>query len=114
MTSVKRTMPLIAIIILACVLLIFTVRDIIYEQQLLELIDFILKRDMLPRILLMYAILIIFAIVLIYSYATKKSEIVSLYGRICEEPLGRKMRHFKCPKCKAIFTIKKSKFNNFF
>jgi hypothetical protein len=94
------------------VLFIFTVRDIIYEQQLLELIDFILQRDMLPRILLMYAILTIFAIVLIYSYATKKSEIVSLYGRIFEEPLGRKMRHFKCPNCNAIFTIKKSKFDN--
>jgi len=109
MTSVKRTMPIIAIIILACILLIFTVRDLLYEKELLDLIDFILKKDMLQRILIMYIILIIFAIVLIYLHATKKSEIVSLYGSIFEEPLGRKMRHFKCPNCNVVFTIKKSK-----
>jgi len=112
MTSLKRMVPLIAIIILACVLFIFTVRDLIYEKQLLELIDFILKRDMLQRILIMYIILTVFAIVLIYSYATKKSEIVSIYGKIFEKPLEQKMRHFKCPNCNAIFTIKKSKVKN--
>ena len=112
MTSVKRMMPIIAIIILAIVLLIFTVRDLIYEKELIDLIDFILTRVMLQRILILYIILAIFVIVLIYTRATKKSEIVSLYGRIFEEPLERKTRHFKCPNCNVIFTIKKSKLNN--
>lgn len=109
MTSVKRIMPIIAIIILAFVLLIFTVRDLLYEKELLDLIDFILERVMLQRILILYVILVIFAIVLIYTRATKKSEIVSLYGRIFEEPLGKKTRNFKCPNCNVIFSIKKSK-----
>ena len=111
MTSVKSKMPLVALILLTCVVLFFTLRDIIFEKQLLQLLDFIFKRQMLQRILILYSILIIFAIVLIFSRTTKKSEAVSRYGRKFGMPLERKLHYFRCPNCDGIFTIKESKFN---
>ena len=109
MTSVKSILPWIAIILLTCVVLFFTLRDIIYEKQLLQLLDYTFKRQMLQRIIILYGILAIFTIVLIFSRLTKKFEAVSRSGRKFERSLKSKLHHFKCPNCNGIFTIKKSK-----
>jgi len=111
MPSLKSRIPLIAIIILTGVVLFFTLRDILYEKQLLQLLDFISEKQMLQRIIILYVILIIFVIVLTSSRITKKFETVLRSRRIFEVLLKDKLHHFKCPNCNEIFTIKKSKIN---
>lgn len=109
MSYIRSKIPLIAIIILSLIILFFTARDLFYEKQLFQLYKYILARQMLQRILMLYLILIIFIIVLIYSYTTKKSSIMSLYGEIFEESPEGNLRYYKCPNCNEIFTIKKTK-----
>ena len=109
MTSFKSKIPMVAMIILICLVFFFTLWDVVYEKQLIELFNFILKRQLLQKIVILYSILIIFAIVLIYSRMAKKSWAVLYRGRIFDESLEDKLRHFKCPNCNRIFTIKKTK-----
>lgn len=112
MISIKSKIPLVALILLACVVLFLTLWDIIYGKQLLQLLEFIFERQMLLRMLILYGILTIFAIVTIFSRMAKKSEAVSRSERKFEKSLESKLHHFKCPKCNEIFMIKKSKGND--
>jgi len=109
MISIKNKVPLIIIIILLLVLLIFTLWDIFYENQLLQLFDFILERQILLRTLILYGILIIITVIIIFSQMKKKFETISRSGRIFERSLGRNLHYFKCPKCNEIIAIKKLK-----
>jgi len=113
MSSIKSKIPLISIIILTLIVLFFTVRDLFYEKQLVQLYEYVIARQMLQRILLLYLILIIFIIILIYSQITKKSNIMSLYGEIFEESPEGNLRYYKCPNCNGIFTVKNSKANKY-
>ena len=112
MTFIKRKITIIAIIILICVLLFFTLWDIIYEQQLIQLLDFIFEREILQRILILYIIFTIFLIVLILLQTSKKFEDVLQSRRIFEKLLQDKLYYFKCPKCNEVFTINKSREND--
>jgi len=112
MSSIKRKTSLIVLIILIIIVVFFTLRDIVYEKQLIELLDFIIERQLLLRTLVLYGILIIFVVVLIFSQMTKKSEVVLYYEKIFKKLLGNKLQHFKCPKCNEFFTVKKLKGNN--
>lgn len=109
MSSIKNKIPIIAILILISIVLIFTVRDLLYEKQLVNLFEFIINRQMLTRILLLYSILLVFIIILIYSYMTRRSGIMSLYGDLFESSTEGNLRYFKCPNCNGIFTIKNSR-----
>ncbi len=111
MTSIKSKIPFIAIIILICLVFFFTLWDIIYEEQLLQLLNFIFKRQMLQKLLILYSILTIFVIVLIFSQMAKKSETILHYRGKFEKSLKSNTRRFKCPNCNRIFTIKKSEGN---
>lgn len=112
MTSIKSKIPLVAMIILIFLVLFFTLWDIVYEKQLFQLFDFIIKRQMLQKIIILYSIFVIFAIILIYSQMAKKSVAFLRSGRLFEKSLNSKLRHFKCPNCNRIFTIKKTKVSN--
>lgn len=97
MTSVKNKISLVAIILLAFVVIFFTLWDTIYKKQMLQ------------RILILYDILIIFAIVLIVSRMTKKSDVISRFRKKIEKSPENKLHYFRCPNCNGVFTIKGSK-----
>ena len=109
MTSIKNKIPLIVFIILTCVILFFTILDIMYEKQLLHLSNFISEEQILQRLLMLYGIFAVFTIVLIFSQMTKKHKAVLRSRMTFEKSLERKLHHFKCPKCNEILTVKKSK-----
>lgn len=109
MAMIKDKIPLIALIIIICVVLFFTLWDVLYGEQLAQLFDHILKRPMLQRILLLYIISIIFAIILIFSLTIKKYQIILRSRRTFKQTPESKLNHFKCPKCNEIFSIKKLK-----
>lgn len=109
MTSIKNKIPLIALIILICVLLFFTLWDIAYGNQLFYLYNYIVERQMLQRILILYIISIIFTVILIFSLTIKKYKTILRSRRTFEKSLESKLLHFKCPKCNEIFSIQKFK-----
>ena len=111
MISIKNKKLLFVIIILILVVLFFTVWDIFYDEQLVQLFDFISERQMLQRMLILYAILAIFTILVIYLQTKKKYVTTSRSRRIFEKSAGNKSTHFICPKCNEIFMIKKLKSN---
>lgn len=96
MTSIKSKMPLVAIILLICVVIFFTVWNITYEKQMLQ------------RILILYDILIIFVIVLVVSRIVKSRAVFRSGIKFGKSP-GSKLHYFRCPNCNGIFTIKESK-----
>ena len=100
MIVAKSKLPFIAIILLACVVLFFSLWSIIYEDQWLQ------------SILALYGILIILAVVLVFISSKKKSTDLKHVVNEFEKTLEGKLHHFKCPNCNGIFAIKKSKRNN--
>ena len=98
--NVHRTMLFITIIIVSIIVLIASVYDILYEEDLLQII------------LALYAILIISTILLLIITPTKKSNTDKDMIQEFEKTLKGKLYHFKCPNCGGIFAIKKSKQNN--
>ena len=111
MMSIKNKVPLLATIILIVIVIFFTLFDVLYEKQFVQLLEFILERQMLQRILILYVILIIFTIIIIFSSTKKKYEAISRSERIFDKSIGDNFQPFKCPKCNEIFTIKKLKSN---
>jgi predicted RNA-binding Zn-ribbon protein involved in translation (DUF1610 family) len=95
----RRTLPFIGIIILAFIVLIFSIWDIVYHEQWLE------------RIVALYGILIILTLLFLVS-KEKKTPVVKKNVDEFEKSLKGKLHHFKCPSCGGIFAIKKSKHNN--
>ena len=99
MTSVRSKLPFVAMILLACVVLILSLWDIIYERQWIQ------------GILALYGILAILTIVLLFLRTQKKSTDANAVKEF-EKTLEGKLYHFKCPNCNGIFAVKKSKRNN--
>jgi len=100
MTVAQSKLPFIAIILLACVVLFFSLWSVIYEDQWFQ------------SILALYGILIILAVVLVFLSSKKKSTDFKHVVKEFEKTLEGKLHHFKCPNCNGIFAIKKSKRNN--
>jgi len=111
MPRIKGRIYLISLIILIIIVIFFTALDIIYEEQIIHLLNYIYNRPLLSRILVLYIILLVFIIVLFFSQMTKKSNAVSYYERLLKMLIGEKLQHFKCPKCKEYFTFKNLKIN---
>lgn len=111
MLSFKSKIPLFTIIILLLLVIFFTLWDIIYDEQFIQLFDFISDRQMLVRLIILYCILTIFIIIVVFSQTKKKYDSISRTRRIYEKIIGHKYYQFKCPKCKEIITIKKLKNN---
>ena len=111
MISIKSKIPLFAIFILICIVLFFTIWDIFYDEQFIQLFDYISERQMLLRLIILYCILTIFTIIVIATQTKKKYETISRSRKIFEKIIGNKLYQFKCPKCNEIFTIKKLKSN---
>ncbi|MCK5112201.1 MAG: hypothetical protein KAQ84_01545, partial [Thermoplasmatales archaeon] len=100
MTATQSKLPFVAIVLLACVVLFFSLWSIIYEDQWLQ------------SILALYGILIILSVVLVSLSSKKKSTEFKHAIKEFEKTLEGKLYHFKCPSCSGIFAIKKSKRNN--
>jgi transcription elongation factor Elf1 len=105
MKSVKDNINLIIIILLTSIVIFLTLWDVIYGGQLLKLFDFIIKRQHLQRLLMLYSILIIIILV-IYSRTSIRTKAIPHYGKKYNEPFENKSYHFKCPNCNGAFTIK--------
>ena len=111
MISIKNKIPLLAIIILIFIVIFFTIWDIFYDEQFIQLFDFLSERQLLLRVIILYCILAIFIIIVIYTQTKKKYATISKSRRLFDRLIGSKFYQFKCPKCKEIFTIKKLKSN---
>jgi len=85
--------------IIGLIILIFSVFDIIYNQNLIL------------GTFLAYALIFVIIIVLIY-YNLQKKDIVPISIKEFEKRLEGGLLHFKCPTCYGFFAIKKSKRNN--
>ena len=94
----RENLPFIGIVIFACIVFVFSIWDIIYNEQWLE------------RIIALYCILIILCLLFVISKKRKPAEkkVVDEF----EKSLKGRLQHFKCPSCGGIFAIKKSKHNN--
>ncbi len=95
----RRTIPFIAIIIFAFLVFLFSLWDIIYQEQWLE------------RILALYAILILLTFLFLVSREKKKTHAQKNVDEF-EKTLEGKLQHFKCPSCDGVFAIKKSSQDN--
>lgn len=100
MTATQSKLLIVAIILLACVVFLFSLWSIIYKDQWLQ------------SILALYGILIILAVVLVFLISKKKSTDFKRAVEEFEKTLEGKLYHFKCPSCNGIFAIKKSKRDN--
>ena len=99
MRSSRTTLSFIGLIILGFLVLLFSLWDILYNEQWLE------------RIIALYGILIIITVLFLVSTMKKKPAKIIPVDNF-EKSLKGPLRHFKCPSCGGIFAIKKSKQNN--
>ncbi|HER45552.1 MAG TPA: hypothetical protein ENO12_01905 [Thermoplasmatales archaeon] len=95
----RRNLPFLGIIIFAFLVLIFSLWDILNNEQWLE------------RIIALYGILIILCVLFLVSKEKKQPSVAKTVDAF-EQSLKGKLQHFKCPSCGGIFAIKKSKQNN--
>lgn len=94
MSPSKGKIPLIVLIILWSIMQFISLWALIYGKQWFE------------RILILNIILLLFLIVFVYSRIIKPS----VYDNIVKEKkIKDDSLHFKCPKCKGFFAVKKSK-----
>jgi predicted RNA-binding Zn-ribbon protein involved in translation (DUF1610 family) len=95
----QKNLPFISIILLAFVVLFFSLWDIMYHEGWLEWVAVV------------YGILFLVLVLFLVSTIRKKSEVSSTVEAF-EKSLKGKLHHFKCQNCQGIFAIKKSKHNN--
>jgi predicted RNA-binding Zn-ribbon protein involved in translation (DUF1610 family) len=95
----RRTVPFVAIMFFAFLVFVFSLWDILYDEQWLE------------RIIALYGILILLTVLFFVSQEKKKPVVKKTVDEF-EKSLKGKLQHFKCPSCGGIFAIKKSKHNN--
>jgi predicted RNA-binding Zn-ribbon protein involved in translation (DUF1610 family) len=95
----RKTLPFIGVIFFAFIVLLFSIWDIIYDEQWLE------------RIISLYGILIILTLLFLVSNRTKKPIVIENVDEF-EKSFKEKLHHFKCSSCGGIFAIKKSTHNN--
>ncbi|MCK4332811.1 MAG: hypothetical protein KAV40_04455 [Thermoplasmatales archaeon] len=100
MTASQSKLPFVAIVLLACAVLFFSLWGIVYEDQWLQ------------SILALYGILIILSVVLVSLSSKKKPTEFNHVAKEFKKTLEGKLYHFKCPSCNGIFAIKKSKRDN--
>jgi len=99
MRLTRTTLPFIGLMVLALVVLLFSLWDIIYNEQWLE------------RIIALYGILFILTLLFLATNGKKKPVDIQNVEKF-EKSLKGKLQHFKCPACGGIFAIKKSQQNN--
>lgn len=99
MRLTRKTLPFVGLMVLALVVLLFSLWDIIYHEQWLE------------RIIALYVILFILTLLFLATNAKKKPTDIKNVEEF-EKSLKGKLHHFKCPSCGGIFAIKKSQQNN--
>jgi predicted RNA-binding Zn-ribbon protein involved in translation (DUF1610 family) len=99
MRITKRTLPFFCILFFACVVLLFSLWDVVYREQWLE------------RVIALYGILFVLTVLFLVS-ATHKKPALSPTVEKFEKSLKGALHHFKCPSCSGVFAIKKSKHNN--
>jgi predicted RNA-binding Zn-ribbon protein involved in translation (DUF1610 family) len=95
----RRTIPFFAIIFFAFLIFVFSLWDILYDEQ------------WLVRIIALYGILLLLTFLFLVS-REKKKPIPQKTVDTFEKSLEGKLQHFKCPSCNGIFAIKKSNQNN--
>lgn len=95
----RKTVPFFAIIFFAFLVFLFSLWDILYNEQWLE------------RIIALYGILILLTFLFLVS-REKKKPLAQQSVDTFEKSLEGKLQHFKCPSCNGIFAIKKSNQNN--
>ena len=78
---------------------------------IIALWDFLTDQQFITPILAIYAILLIFTIILLYLQIQGQQHGNHAIKQF-EKSLKGTLHHFKCPNCKSIFAIKKSKINN--
>lgn len=84
----------------AFIVFIVSLWSIFYEDQWIQ------------GIIALYGILIIIVIVIVFYLFKNKPKSVDNAVQEFEKTLEGKLHHFKCPSCKGIFAIKKSKHEN--
>jgi predicted RNA-binding Zn-ribbon protein involved in translation (DUF1610 family) len=99
MILTRKTLPFIGIMVLACIVLLFSLWDIIYHESWLE------------RIIALYGILFILTLLFLATNTKKKPAGIKNVEEF-ETSLKGRLHHFKCPVCGGIFAIKKSRHNN--
>jgi predicted RNA-binding Zn-ribbon protein involved in translation (DUF1610 family) len=97
--SKRKTIPFISITCGACIVLLFSLWDIVYQEQWLE------------RIIALYGILIVLTLLFLVSTEKKKPVVVQTAEEF-EKSLQGTLHHFRCPCCGGMFAIKKSKQDN--
>lgn len=100
MEVANSKLPYLLIVLFAVLLFIISLWSIIYEEQ------------WFINILALYGISIIITAVLLFLSVKKKPSDVIHAVKEFEKTLEGKLHHFKCPICKGIFAIKKSKRDN--
>jgi predicted RNA-binding Zn-ribbon protein involved in translation (DUF1610 family) len=96
----RASLPFIGLIVLGFLVLLFSLWDILYNEQWLE------------RIVALYGILIILTVLFLASAMKKKpAEKITTVDDF-EKSLKGPLRHFKCPSCGGVFAVKKSKQND--
>ena len=100
MEVAKSKLPYLLIFLFALLLFIISLWSIIYEDQWFQ------------NILALYGVLIILTIVILFLSLKKKPSDVINAVKEFEKTLEGKLHHFKCPICKGIFALKKSKREN--
>lgn len=93
------TLLFVGIICLDFLVLLFTIWDISNNE------------GWLVRIIALYSILIVLTLLLLASNIRRKPVIETTVQEF-EKSLKGRLHHFKCPSCRGIFAIKKSKHNN--
>jgi predicted RNA-binding Zn-ribbon protein involved in translation (DUF1610 family) len=94
-----KILPFIGIILLAILVLLFSIWDILYNEKWLE------------RIIALYGILLILTLLFLVSKEMRKPVLKKTVDDF-EKTLEGRLQHFKCPSCGGFFAIKKSKQNN--
>ena len=100
MILIQHKLLFAAVILSSIIVLFFSIFDILYDEQWLQIV------------LAVYAVLIIFTIVLLFFAPAKKTAVSKDIVEEFEKTLEGKLYHFKCPNCQGIFAIKKSSRNN--
>ncbi len=99
MNYIKTNGPLILLGLLSFWVFLFTLYDIFFDK------------DWKTILLILYGLIIILALFLIYIRTNNTKKLYSSIEEF-EKTLKGGLYHFKCPSCKGIFAIKRSKSND--
>ena len=95
MILIQHKLLFAAVILSSIIVLFFSIFDILYDEQWLQIV------------LAVYAVLIIFTIVLLFFAPAKKTAVSKDIVEEFEKTLEGKLYHFKFKNCQVLFAIKK-------